>query len=109
MAFGGSAGGAPGQAIMWLYVVTVCGLFVLVGRSWWSLVWGFPIGVVMAIIQLVVGGFQAKSGMREYAAAVRAACDSVFASVREESTKWRLRSFPCLRPPISTTPPTGAR
>ena len=83
MAFGGSAGGAPGQAIMWLYVVVVCGLFVLVGRSWWSLVWGFPIGVVMACIQMVVGGFQAKSGMREYAAAVRAACDSVSASVRE--------------------------
>jgi hypothetical protein len=83
MGFGQAMGHNPANAIMWLYMVVVSGLFVLIGQSWWSLVWGFPIGIAAGLTHAIVGAVQAKTAASSYAVAVKDACDGVFASIRQ--------------------------
>ncbi len=76
MAFG--QGGEVAVRVMVLYGVLLGGTFALLGQSWMSLVWGGLIGMVAGFVHSMVGIFQSKASVAQYAAAVKAACDEVF-------------------------------
>ncbi len=78
MAFG--QGGEMAVRIMVLYGAPLGGLFALLGQSWMSLVWGGLLGMGAGFIHAMVGIFQSRAAVTQYAAAVKAACDQVSAA-----------------------------
>ncbi len=78
MAFG--QGGEVAVRIMVLYGVVLGGLFALLGQSWMSLVWGGLIGMGAGFVHSLVGIFQSRASVTQYAAAVKAACERVSAA-----------------------------
>ena len=73
-------GGEVAVRIMALYGVVSGGSFALLGQSWMSLVWGGFIGMGAGFVHSMVGIFQSRASVGQYAAAVKAACDKVFAA-----------------------------
>ncbi len=79
MGFGQGVGDLT-MGIMCLYAAILGVGFTLIGQSWASLLWGGFIGLGAGFVHSLVGIFQSKAAATEYAAAVKAACDQVFAA-----------------------------
>ena len=79
MGFGQGVGNLA-MGIMCLYGVMLAGLFTLLGHSWASLPWGGFIGLGADFVHSLVGIFQSKAAVTDYAAAVKATCDHLFAA-----------------------------
>ena len=80
MGFGQAGGADPALRIMCLYGVVLVGLFALLGHSWASFLWGGFIGLGVGFVHSLVGIFQSKAAVTDYAEAVEAACEQVFAA-----------------------------
>ena len=80
MAFGQAGRTNPALRIMCLYGVVLAGLFALLGHSWASFLWGVFVGLGVGFVHSLVGIFQSKAAATSYGAAVKAACDQVFAT-----------------------------
>ncbi len=78
MAFG--QGGEVAVRIMVLYGVVLGGLFALLGQSWMSFVWGGLLGMGVGFVHALIGIFESKAAVTGHAAAVKAACDHLFAA-----------------------------
>lgn len=72
--------GNPAPGAFWLYGIIATVFTFTVGRSIGSVFLGAVIGIVVGTLHCVFAGFYGKQVVREYAAAVKAACDGVFGS-----------------------------